>query len=137
VKIGRSAGDPEQVLLRLDLEQPEPFAVGRPDELAGRRVAAHADAVRGLDKDRRSRADLADDLGVNARISAVLSVGPPRVDVNHRCARFPASGCRLPDLVRLLGNHGAFAVLLHAAVEGDRDHHLVAVEHPLFPSTPR
>src|SRR5690606_836585 len=131
VEVGRAAGDAEQVLLRLDLEQTEPLAVARPDELTRRRVAAHADTVGGLDQDRAARADLPDDLGIDRRVAAVLAVGPARVDVDHRGPGLPAASRRLADLVGLLGDHRAVAVLLHPAVEGDGDHDLVAFQHRL------
>jgi hypothetical protein len=36
------------------------------------------------------------------------------------------------DLNGLLGDHGAIVILLHAAVERDRDDYLVVFEHGLF-----
>src|SRR5690606_26367722 len=123
------AGNAEKVLLRLDLQQAEPLAVARPDELPRRRVPAHSDAVGSLDQYRAARPDLPDDLGIDRRIAAVLPVRAARVNVHHRGTRFPAARGGLPDFVRLLGYDRALAVLLHAAVESDRDHHLVAVQH--------
>src|SRR5690349_8210258 len=73
VEVRRASGDAEQVLLRLEVEQPETLFVGRPDELARRGIAAYADAVRRLDQDWRARPDLADDLRVDRAVAAVLA----------------------------------------------------------------
>src|SRR5690606_5029556 len=70
-----------------------------------------------------------DDLGIDRRIAAVLPVRAARVNVHYRGPGFPAARGGLPDLVRLLGDDRALAVLLHAAIERDRDHHLLAVQH--------
>src|SRR5690606_8439812 len=137
VEVRGARGDPKQVLLRLEVEETEPLFVGRPDELAGRGIAPHPDAVRRLDQDRRPRADLLDDLGVDGPIAGVSAGRVAGVDVDHRGAGRVAARCRFADLGGLLRDHGAVAVLPHAAVQRDGADALVAGEHCAPPPIPR
>lgn len=74
VEIRRAAGDAEQILRWIQVEKTEALLVGGPDELAGRGIPPHADAVGGLDQDGRAGADLANDFAVDLAVAAVLSL---------------------------------------------------------------
>jgi hypothetical protein len=49
--------------------------------------------------------------------------------MDHRRSGCVATRCCLADLCRLLRDDRAVAILLHAAVQGDSNDELVAVEH--------
>ena len=121
-EVGRAGGDAEEVGGRVELDEREPLLVGRPDRLAGHRIAADADPIRRLDQDVRALADPPDDVaehGEVARVPAVLVAG---VNMDDRRAGLAAQACVLGDLLRRDRDVRAVATHLHAAVDGGDDH---------------
>ena len=69
---------------------------------------------------------------VDRAVAAVLALRVARMDVDHRSARLVAARRRLADLGGLLRDDRALAILLHAAVDRDRDDDLVSGEHSVL-----
>ena len=70
---------------------------------------------------------------VDAAVAGVLSLRIARMHVDHGGARLVAARGGLADLLGLLRNDRAVAVLLHAAIDRDRDDDLVSGEHCVSP----